>query len=118
MGIGMVDTQTRIKHRQQGRGIARALLEMATLDMEPADVQDGFWRELMNLMPQQPNPVAMTNQEASDFEHTKIEFGKHAGELYLHVPISYLSWIADESIKLRRYMMSARAQRRNEQECG
>ena len=113
----MVDMQTRLKQRIQGRGIARALLEMATLDAEPADVQDGFWRELQDVMPKpirEPLPTAMTDDEAKAFEQCDIPFGKHMHEKYGMIPISYLGWVADQGIQLRRYMQSARAQRREE----
>ena len=103
----------RILLRKAGRDIAEQCIELASLkDLENESV-DAFWDEIRKAMPStEKQNSAMSSDEAEQFEHEKIEFGKHAGELYINVPIEYLCWIADQSIRLRRYCQSERAQRR------
>ena len=112
--------ETRVQARVVGRRLAASLIELAGLDELPPNAQEGFWDELRRVMPSQPNGAlstptpAMSDEEAKAFEKTKIPFGQHQFTNYGQVPINYLSWVADQGIQLRRYMRSARAQKREE----
>lgn len=92
-----------------------ALAEATTLT---GNVADGFWAELADSMPVTQIPElptnAMTDEEASAFEREVITFGQHAGEQYRAVPAAYLTWLADKSIKLRRYVQTRRFLNRSE----
>jgi len=107
--------QTRIEQRATGRKLAKSLLELAALADVSADTAAAFWDEIRTGLRATHEPVsatAMTDDEASVFEATLIEFGQYQGLKYGVVDIDYLAWLADKSIKLRRYMQSARAQTR------
>jgi hypothetical protein len=95
--------------------MAQTMFGLVSLDNESADTVEAFWDEIKTFLPKQPEPVvkgAMTDEEAKAFEATQIEFGQNQGLDYGSVDIDYLAWIADKGIKLRRYMQSARAMRR------
>jgi hypothetical protein len=57
----------------------------------------------------------MSDQEACDFERTKITFGKYAGQNIYDVPIGYLEWLSDQpddyKRTIRRYLNSPRVRR-------
>lgn len=90
---------------------------MAELSHQPQDVLDGFWDEIRTSDPikaAEPAtvPGAMHEDEATIFERSLIEFGQYKGQRFKNIPMKYLEWLADKSIQLRRYIQSARAQRR------
>lgn len=119
----MTDAQ-RIQERIQGRGLAKTILALAELDSQPPNVVEAFWDHFntdgmlyqMREDRAELDRSAMTDEQADEFEHTKIDFGKYQGELFCNIPIEYIAWLADKSIGLRRYMQSSRAQRRQDQE--
>lgn len=51
---------------------------------------------------------------ARSFEQRTISFGLHAGKSFADIPISYLTWLADSSKDLRRYLASRVGQARIE----
>lgn len=105
--------------RIQGRNLAKTLLAMAELAHQPQDVLDGFWDEIRTNNPKstsepQSPSSAMTEEQATVFERSLIEFGQYKGQRFKDIPMKYLEWLADKSIQLRRYIQSSRAQRRVE----
>ena len=103
--------------RIQGRNLAKTLLAMAELSHQPQDVLDGFWDEIRTVDPittDKPatSSSAMTDDQATVFERSTIEFGQYKGQRFKDIPMEYLEWLADKSIQLRRYIQSSRAQRR------
>lgn len=110
----------RLQARIQGRDLAKTLLTMAELPHQPQDVLDGFWNQIRTAMPNEKTnepvitSIAMTEEEAIEYERSLIDFGQYTGHRFSDVPIKYLEWLADKSIKLRRYIQSSRAQRRTD----
>lgn len=103
--------------RIQGRNLAKTLIAMAELAHKPQDVLDGFWDEIRTSDPKKTEEPeiasgAMTEEEATTFERSLIDFGQYNGQRFADIPMDYLEWLADKSIKLRRYIQSSRAQRR------
>lgn len=95
-----------------GRELAEDILELAQVTKLSGHVESAFWAEIARVMPQAQRPEAdssaMTDEEAAAFEREVISFGQHAGEQYRTVPAAYLTWLADKSIKLRRYVQTRR----------
>jgi len=121
----MTTDAERIQERIQGRGIAKTILALAELESQPPNVVEAFWDhfntegmlyQMWEDRAAELGSSAMTDAEADEFEHTKIDFGKYQGELFCNIPMEYIAWLADKSIKVRRYMQSRRAQRRQDQE--
>ncbi len=87
-----------------------------------------FWQELARLageqlpkveQPAEVDPLApMDETEAIKFERQPLDFGKHAGQEIGVVPCGYIGWLAenDFAIRLRRYVKSARFERRQREE--
>lgn len=74
--------------------------------------------------PEEPaKPIAskaMSDAEAKRFENSTMQFGKHKGELVKDVPLSYLSWIDEDTFRadLRRYLLRDEVWREQEETCG
>jgi hypothetical protein len=60
----------------------------------------------------------MTDEEAVAFEKQRIEFGKHRGDKFVNVPVSYLSFVADSAMAIAAYLRSDRAAKRSREESG
>ena len=103
---------SRVDERVLGRELAQDMLELSEATALMGNVADGFWAELADAMPATQRPElptnAMTDEEAAAFEREVVTFGRHAGEQYRTVPPAYLTWLADKSIKLRRYVQTKR----------
>jgi hypothetical protein len=56
----------------------------------------------------------MSDEEAEAFEKERIQFGKHLGSMFRHVPISYLAFVADSANKIASYLRSDRGIKRAE----
>ena len=108
---------SRLESRIQGRELAKTILAMAELTSQPQDVLDGFWDQIRMADPSksaesEKTASAMTEGEAREYEVSLIDFGQYNGQRFADIPMDYLEWLADKSIKLRRYIQSSRAQRR------
>ena len=102
----------RLEERVLGRELARDMLAVAESTALTGNFADGFWAEIAEATPASQIPElptnAMTDEEAAAFEREVVTFGRHAGEQYRTVPPAYLTWLADKSIKLRRYVQTKR----------
>ncbi|MBX3422248.1 MAG: DUF3820 family protein [Pirellulaceae bacterium] len=58
----------------------------------------------------------MSDEEAREFEKTGIPFGAHKGKQFKDVPIEYLCWLADSTLKLQSYLRSPIGEKRKESE--
>lgn len=58
--------------------------------------------------------LTMTTSQAKSFELEQIKFGQHQGIAYRHVPIDYLRWVGDQSVRLQAYLRSDVAEKRND----
>lgn len=112
-----------IDQRVQGRGFAEEWLEAADLEGKTADYIRGFWCELYDRMPEVAKPTPhvpmlrfMDEEEAKRFERKEIAYGRHQGQQYGDVPITYLTWVADSATELQAYLRSVRGRERTERE--
>ena len=84
--------------------MAGALLELAdqSLTHESFDGHLGFWREILDRVPDFAKPEqavqqlsVMHDDQAKEFERTSIAFGQHKGLPHSLVPITYLTWLVE-----------------------
>jgi len=60
--------------------------------------------------------LVMNDAQASRFELDLISFGTYLGTQFRDVPIQYLDWVADQSVRLQAYLRSDAAKKRRERE--
>ncbi len=102
------------------RKTAQAVYDLAydeSLKLGDSDASK-FWETIAQLIDfnidpltkQEYDPKKMSDKEAKLFGHTTIPFGRHAGERVDDIPMSYLTWLADDGFidNVRRYLKSDR----------
>jgi hypothetical protein len=77
-------------------------------------IVEGIPRKFLPIIPEKPIQP-MTEQEAIQFERTKVPFGEHVGKDVSDVELRYLFWLAEQpdtfKTLVRRYLLSDRVQR-------
>jgi len=58
--------------------------------------------------------LTMTTSQAKAFELEQIKFGQHQDTEYRYVPIDYLRWVGDQSVRLQAYLRSDVAEKRTD----
>lgn len=103
----------KLQAKIDGRKEAEAFLALCAENGEA--FMKGVIAAFQAAMPKQPETrLVMSDDEAKRFEDSRIKFGKHEGERHRHVPIEYLTWIADSAVELQSYLRSDRGRARIE----
>jgi len=112
----------KIARRIAGRESACAGINLAkdgnTNDMQFMVGVARYCREFADtiLGPMETQVVVMSKDEAEVYERLPITFGRYQGQEIRNVPIDYLCWLADSSIKLQSYLRSSVGEKRKEAE--
>lgn len=106
------------KERITARQDAVELVAMAT-EQVSENYRAGFavgLREMADIIlgPVETGLRIMSDKEAADFERKMLKFGIHRDQPIGHVPIGYLTWIADANLELQAYLRSSVGKRRIE----
>lgn len=102
-----------VKARIAGRKEAEAFLALCAENGEA--FMEGVGAAFKATLPKQPeNRLAMSDEQAKQFEVTPIRFGRYEGIAHRSVPIEYLTWIADSAVELQSYLRSDRGRSRME----
>ena len=99
-----------VADRIEGRKWAEEILD-SIKDLSE-DYRDSFWRAVKRKFElkkkKKIDSTMMSDDESKAFGRSVVEFGKYRGRQVDEVPIEYWEWLADENLRVQRYLRSRR----------